>query len=105
MLTPHLARRSDRSFFEKAQAGMKKWREKLHQRAQREETPIKPQVVAEALNDLLADDAIVSADCGTVAAFAARYSSRSTSRSSPTRAAPSDSAASGPTRSTPRSTQ
>jgi pyruvate dehydrogenase (quinone)/pyruvate oxidase len=73
VLTPHLARRSDRSFLEKAQAGMKKWREKLHQRAQSEETPIKPQVVAEALNDLLADDAIVSADCGTVTAFAARY--------------------------------
>src|SRR5437899_3414814 len=46
-LTPLLNRREDRSFLEKAQAGMKEWREKLHQRAQRQEMPLKPQVVAE----------------------------------------------------------
>jgi pyruvate dehydrogenase (quinone)/pyruvate oxidase len=35
--------------------------------------PLKPQVVAEALDSLLAPDAIVSTDCGTVTSFAARY--------------------------------
>jgi pyruvate dehydrogenase (quinone) len=73
VLMPHLVRRDDRSFLEKAQAGMKDWRELLHSRASREDTPLKPQVVAEGLNALLAEDAIVSADCGTVTTFAARY--------------------------------
>jgi pyruvate dehydrogenase (quinone)/pyruvate oxidase len=35
--------------------------------------PLKPQVVVAALNDLLADDAIVSTDSGTITAWAARY--------------------------------
>src|SRR6185436_2613451 len=38
-----------------------------------DDVPLKPQVVAEGLNALLADDAIVSVDCGTVTAFAARH--------------------------------
>src|SRR6185436_3696432 len=73
VLLPHLVRRDDRSFLEKAQAGMQKWRETLHSRASRDDVPLKPQVVAEGLNGLLADDAIVSVDCGTVTAFAARH--------------------------------
>jgi thiamine pyrophosphate-dependent acetolactate synthase large subunit-like protein len=73
VLLPHLIARTDRSFLERAQKGMKAWREKLHSRANRDDVPLKPQAVTEALNDLLADDAIVSVDCGTVTAFAARY--------------------------------
>ena len=34
---------------------------------------MKPQVVAAALSDLLADDAIISTDSGTITAWAARY--------------------------------
>ena len=34
---------------------------------------MKPQVVACHVNELLADDAIVSTDCGTVTTWAARY--------------------------------
>src|SRR2546430_16374611 len=34
---------------------------------------MKPQVVAHALNELLADDAIVSTDSGTITTWAARY--------------------------------
>ena len=34
---------------------------------------MKPQVVANALNELLADDAIISTDSGTIATWAARY--------------------------------
>ncbi len=70
---PHLARRDDRSFLEKAQAGMKDWRELMHTRSHRDDMPMKPQVVADALNDLLADDAIISTDCGTITTWAARY--------------------------------
>ena len=73
VLMPHLVRRDDRSFLEKAQAGMKDWRETIHRRASRDDVPMKPQVVAEALSDLLADDAIVSTDCGTVTTWAARH--------------------------------
>ncbi len=73
VLMPHLTRRSDMSFIEQAREGMREWRETLKVRAAREDVPMKPQVVADALNGLLAHDAIVSVDCGTVTAFAARY--------------------------------
>jgi len=72
-LLPHITRRSDRAFLERAQAGMKAWRELLRTQAAREEIPMKPQVIAAALNDLLADDAIISTDSGTITAWAARY--------------------------------
>jgi pyruvate dehydrogenase (quinone) len=72
-LMPHLVRRDDRSFLTQAQSGMQAWRRKTLGQAGRDDMPMKPQVVAEALGDLLADDAIVSADCGTVTAWAARH--------------------------------
>src|SRR6185503_14885568 len=72
-LAPHITRRGDRSFLEAAQARMGKWRELLDSRAHRDDVPMKPQVIAHALNDLLADDAIVSTDSGTVTTWAARY--------------------------------
>jgi pyruvate dehydrogenase (quinone) len=70
-LLPHITRRS--AFLERAQAGMKAWRELLRTQAAREEIPMKPQVIVAALNDLLADDAIISPDSGTITAWAARY--------------------------------
>src|SRR6195256_1641681 len=73
LLIPHIRRRVDRSFLEAAQAGMKDWRELLHTRSHRDEMPMKPQVVAQALNELLADDAIISTDSGTITTWAARY--------------------------------
>lgn len=73
LLTRHLQRREDRSFLEEAQAGMEKWRALLHTRSHRDDVPLKPQVVADALSDLLADDAIISTDSGTITAWAARY--------------------------------
>src|SRR5205823_13301606 len=54
VLLPMIDRRQDRSFLEKAQAGMKDWRGMLRTRSSREETPMTPQVVAAALNELLA---------------------------------------------------
>lgn len=72
-LIPHVRRREDRSFLEGAQAGMTKWRELLATRSGRDDVPMKPQVVAHALNELLADDAIISTDSGTVTTWAARY--------------------------------
>ena len=73
VLAPHIKRRDKRSFLEDAQSGMAKWRELMAARVHREDVPLKPQVVADALNDLLADDAIISTDSGTITTWAARH--------------------------------
>jgi pyruvate dehydrogenase (quinone)/pyruvate oxidase len=72
-LLPLIAQRGDRAFLERAQSGMKEWRELMATRTHRDEMPLKPQVVADALNDLLADDAIISTDSGTITTWAARH--------------------------------
>jgi len=73
VLIPELRRRTDRSFLETAQAGMTKWRELMHTRTHRDDVPLKPQVVADTLNDLLAANAIVSTDSGTITTWVARH--------------------------------
>ncbi|PYQ86613.1 MAG: pyruvate oxidase [Acidobacteria bacterium] len=72
-LLPHIRRRRDRAFLEEAQAGMKAWRELMWTRAHQDSVPLKPQVVADALNALLADDAIISTDSGTITTWVARH--------------------------------
>ncbi|MDQ3906824.1 MAG: thiamine pyrophosphate-dependent enzyme, partial [Acidobacteriota bacterium] len=72
-LIPLVDRKEDRSFLASAQEGMKDWRELMRTRGTRSDMPMKPQVVTYALNKLLNDDAIVSADSGTIATWAARY--------------------------------
>ena len=52
---------------------MREWRELIRKRATRDDVPLKPQVVADHLNDLLAPDAIISTDSGTITTWAARY--------------------------------
>jgi len=72
-LQPMLQRRQDRSFLETAQGRVKEWDELMRKREERDETPIKPQVIARHVNDLLADDAIVTTDSGTITTWAARH--------------------------------
>lgn len=72
-LLPRLDRRSDRSFLETAQEGMKEWEELLHERGTRRDLPMKPQVVAHELGKLLRDDAIIATDSGTITTWAARH--------------------------------
>src|SRR5215216_5170771 len=72
-LLPMIRRREDRSFLEEAQSRMKDWRELMDTRATVEETPLKRQVVARHLNDLLTDDAIVATDSGTITTWVARH--------------------------------
>lgn len=72
-LLPLIKQKSDRQFLEKAQERMKKWNHLMEKRGMRADLPLKPQVVAYELNKLLANDAIVSADSGTIATWAARY--------------------------------
>jgi len=52
---------------------MTDWRKLMKERGTRDDMPMKPQVVTYELNKLLDDDAIVSADSGTIATWAARY--------------------------------
>lgn len=73
LLVPLLERRRDRSFLKSAQKGMKEWNALMEDRGTRRDTPVKPQVIAHELNLLLADDAIVSTDSGTVTTWAARH--------------------------------
>jgi pyruvate dehydrogenase (quinone) len=71
-LLPLLQRHDDRSFLEKAQAGMEEWWKLMEERGTRRDVPMKPQVVAWELGNRLRDDAIVISDSGTVATWWAR---------------------------------
>lgn len=72
-LLPLVHRKTDRAFLETAQKRMTDWNRLMQDRGTRSDMPMKPQVVTYEVNKLLADDAIVSADSGTIATWAARY--------------------------------
>ena len=72
-LIPLLRHRSDRSFLEKTQERMKEWWDLMHKREERDDMPLKPQVVAKHVNDLLAPHAILTTDSGTITTWAARH--------------------------------
>jgi pyruvate dehydrogenase (quinone) len=72
-LLPLIERKKKRGFLDDARSRMKDWRDLMKQRGTRGDMPMKPQVVTYELNRLLDDDAIVSADSGTIATWAARY--------------------------------
>jgi pyruvate dehydrogenase (quinone) len=71
-LLPLVARKSDRSFLEKAQDGMQKWWQLMDTRADRSDVPMKPQTITAAINRCLRDDAIVVSDSGTITSWFAR---------------------------------
>jgi pyruvate dehydrogenase (quinone)/pyruvate oxidase len=71
-LLPLLQRKTDRSFLEKAQKGMKEWNEYMQKEGSRQDVPMKPQVVAAALNELAASNAIITGDSGTNTTWIAR---------------------------------
>ena len=72
-LLPLLQRKTDRRFLESAQQKMARWNELMEERGTRMDTPLKPQVVVRALNEFLANDAIICCDTGTVTTWAARH--------------------------------
>ncbi|HZT19427.1 MAG TPA: thiamine pyrophosphate-dependent enzyme [Dongiaceae bacterium] len=67
-----LRRNDDRSFLETAQAGMKEWWALMEARGTAADRPMKPQVVAWTLAELMQDDAILCGDSGTVTTWSAR---------------------------------
>ncbi len=72
-LLPMVEKKSKRDFLTKAQKRMQAWNKLMEERGTRTDMPMKPQVVTYQLNKLLADNAIVSSDSGTIATWAARY--------------------------------
>jgi pyruvate dehydrogenase (quinone) len=72
-LLPLIRKKTDQSFIETCQKRMKSWNELTEERGRRTDMPMKPQAVTYHLNKLLQSDAIVSADSGTIATWAARY--------------------------------
>jgi pyruvate dehydrogenase (quinone) len=74
-LLPLLQQRSEteRGFLKSKQDAMVDWNKLLKEQSSRTDKPIKPQVIADAVSELLEDNAIISVDCGTNTSWAAQY--------------------------------
>ena len=72
-LLPRLRRREDRSHLEKYQKKMADWRSRMVALESPERDPIAPQYLVKVLDDLAADDAVMTCDSGTIATWAARH--------------------------------
>jgi pyruvate dehydrogenase (quinone)/pyruvate oxidase len=71
-LLPLLPRNDNRDFLAQAADGMEQWWALMEERGTSTDVPMKPQVPSRALSEVLADDAIVCGDSGTVTTWAAR---------------------------------
>jgi pyruvate dehydrogenase (quinone) len=71
-LLPLLRQKPDRSFLNAAQQRMRDWNALLERVAATQRSPLRPQAVLRALSDALANDAVISLDCGANTHFAAR---------------------------------
>jgi pyruvate dehydrogenase (quinone) len=72
-LNDKLSAKTDRSFLEQAQAWKAEWLGALQAGADRPGGPLKPQRVVRDLNDRLAADAVIAADCGHNTGLTAQY--------------------------------
>jgi pyruvate dehydrogenase (quinone) len=72
-LLPLLKRRTDTAFLDKCQKGMDKWRKKMTALQDSGRDPIAPQYLVSVLDQLAADDAVLTCDSGTIATWAARH--------------------------------
>jgi|tagenome__1003787_1003787.scaffolds.fasta_scaffold20985657_4 pyruvate dehydrogenase (quinone) len=72
-LLPLLTRKSDRGHLEKYQKAMAKWRSDMENLENPRRSPVAPQYPMGVIDDLAADDAIVTCDSGTIATWAARH--------------------------------
>jgi len=72
-LLPLLRAQDNRTFLEKAQAGMAKWRDEMAALEDPDREPIAPQYLMGVIDRLADDDAILSADSGTIATWSARH--------------------------------
>jgi pyruvate dehydrogenase (quinone) len=72
-LLPMLRRQDDRRHLEKYQEKARDWHKKMASLENAERDPIAPQYLAHVLDQVAADDAILTCDSGTVATWAARH--------------------------------
>jgi pyruvate dehydrogenase (quinone)/pyruvate oxidase len=72
-LAARITPKDDRTFLETAQQGVQAWRDDLAEQARSSDLPMKPQVAAYALNELLRNDCIITTDSGTNTSWAARF--------------------------------
>jgi pyruvate dehydrogenase (quinone) len=72
-LLPLLRQRTDAGFLEKYQKQMTAWRKNMAALQNAERDPIAPQYVVSVLDELAADDAVLTCDSGTIATWAARH--------------------------------
>jgi pyruvate dehydrogenase (quinone) len=72
-LLPLLEQRSDTSFLEKYQKEMAKWRKSMAALQDAGRDPIAPQYLIGVIDELAADDAVLTCDSGTIATWAARH--------------------------------
>jgi pyruvate dehydrogenase (quinone)/pyruvate oxidase len=72
-LIPLLDRKSERGFLEARQKQVKDWRARMDALADATRDPIQPQYLMKLVDQHASSDAILSADCGTVTSWAARY--------------------------------
>ncbi|MDE3059629.1 MAG: pyruvate oxidase [Pseudomonadota bacterium] len=73
LLLPLLKRKESRRFLERAQKNKKEWDEMMAKQAGRDTMPMKPQVVAHAIGQRLAGNAVYVSDSGTIASWFARF--------------------------------
>ncbi|MGI6852771.1 thiamine pyrophosphate-dependent enzyme [Mesorhizobium sp. 1B3] len=73
LLNEKLARKSDRSFLEQAQKGMRRWRDMMAISETKPDVPLKPQVVVRAFGDRMPANAILATDSGQNTEMAARH--------------------------------
>ena len=71
-LLPLLDHQEDRHHLEKSQKAMMKWRSKMTSLVDADRAPIAPQYLMGTIDELAADDAVLTCDSGTIATWAAR---------------------------------
>jgi pyruvate dehydrogenase (quinone) len=74
-LLPLLQQRNEveLGFLKSKQDAMVDWNKLMKEQSSRTDKPIKPQAIANAVSELLEDNAIISVDCGTNTSWAAQY--------------------------------
>jgi pyruvate dehydrogenase (quinone)/pyruvate oxidase len=72
-LIPLLTRKTDRGHLAKYQKAMAGWRSDMEDLENPKRSPIAPQYPVAVIDDLAADDAILTCDSGTIATWAARH--------------------------------
>jgi pyruvate dehydrogenase (quinone)/pyruvate oxidase len=72
-LLPLLTRKTDRGHLNKYQKAMAAWRSDMADLESPKRNPIAPQYPMSVINDLAAEDAVLTCDSGTIATWAARH--------------------------------